>query len=628
MKTLTTCTLTLLLMILNVSGLIAQESSIQEKTGLAPCDRVIRIDDHRQYPQHQSETSCDLEVTRESLMAAGNASDNDAVILAWDGQGVPGQGILKLDADWIPAMVTASGSVVFGSRISATDRNQAIFMADESGLHPRVFGSGVSWTYPGGEGFGDPTPIGGTFSNFGFTLLDHFAPSVNVDGDIFFISQVHEGSAEYGQFLYRAATSDVVKITAVGDTVPSGQTCSALGSGTVNDSGEVLFLVEEGDHIANVYMWDDGNITKVVAEGDPVQGGGTIEGLNIIWAGFPTGGHMPCGPLPSANENGQVAFSADVDGGGADRGLFVSSGGVHEWYLKSGDPTPMGGYYTEFYTPTLNNAGQIAVLAKYSNGTSVSQAWIVGKPGAWRKAIALDDEVAGGTCKAFAEFSQTTFKALDDKGNLTVWCEIDLPGIGLKDHQLVSAPDDEIIVLARESDPLPFGPSYAKFTGLYPLPSKNNVGGGALSATMSGIANCDSAHFHITSAMPLAPDHFTLSETGGTIELLLDARTTNANRKYIILGSASGKDPGHPLPGGNETLPLNWDIFTDLVIGLINSPVFSNFLNVLDNTGQATAQFNAPALPPGYVGTRLYFAYCCNNPFDYVSNPVRVLIVE
>ena len=54
---------------------------------------------------------------------------------------------------------------------------------------------------------------------------------------------------------------------------------------------------------------------------------------------------------------------------------------------------------------------------------------------------------------------------------------------------------------------------------------------------------------------------------------------------------------------------------------------FPGFLGKLDAAGESTAQFNAPALPPGCVGLRMYFAFCMNNPFDYASNPEVVEII-
>jgi hypothetical protein len=127
--------------------------------------------------------------------------------------------------------------------------------------------------------------------------------------------------------------------------------------------------------------------------------------------------------------------------------------------------------------------------------------------------------------------------------------------------------------------------------------------------------------------LSLATDMETLPETGGTVHFNLDAGTLEAERNYLLLGSVSGTEPGLPLPGGLVTLPLNWDAFTDLVIALINTSVFTNFLGTLDGDGTATAQLNAPSVP-GIAGVTMHYAYALNNPFDFVSNPVAIRIVE
>ena len=53
-------------------------------------------------------------------------------------------------------------------------------------------------------------------------------------------------------------------------------------------------------------------------------------------------------------------------------------------------------------------------------------------------------------------------------------------------------------------------------------------------------------------------------------------------------------------------LPLNWDVFTSMVVGLVNTPVFTNFPGTLDGIGEGSAQFD---LPPGSGGPGivLYF---------------------
>jgi hypothetical protein len=118
-----------------------------------------------------------------------------------------------------------------------------------------------------------------------------------------------------------------------------------------------------------------------------------------------------------------------------------------------------------------------------------------------------------------------------------------------------------------------------------------------------------------------------LPEAGGTVDLMLDATNAGANRNYIVLAGVTGTSPGFPLPGGLATLPLNWDVFTDFVLHFLNTPVFADFMGQLDASGQAAAQINAPALPPGTAGLVMYYAFALNNPFDFVSNAAQVEVV-
>jgi len=109
---------------------------------------------------------------------------------------------------------------------------------------------------------------------------------------------------------------------------------------------------------------------------------------------------------------------------------------------------------------------------------------------------------------------------------------------------------------------------------------------------------------------------------GGTSDLHVKAGSNNPNRKYLILGSITGSSPGYPLPGG-EVLPINWDIFTDIVWLLLNTPTFSNFMGSLDLSGNATATLSTGPLT-GASGLVMPYAYALNNPFDFVSNPLTI----
>ncbi|MFH2000602.1 MAG: SBBP repeat-containing protein [Planctomycetota bacterium] len=120
-------------------------------------------------------------------------------------------------------------------------------------------------------------------------------------------------------------------------------------------------------------------------------------------------------------------------------------------------------------------------------------------------------------------------------------------------------------------------------------------------------------------------DTFSCSQ-GGIIHFTLTAGEENANRIYLLLISLSGTEPGYLLPGGQATLPLNWDLYTSFCIDLINSTLFCDFLGTLDGSGNGAAQFNAPPLPLTLVGQTLHLAYALNKPFDFASNSVGIYL--
>lgn len=126
----------------------------------------------------------------------------------------------------------------------------------------------------------------------------------------------------------------------------------------------------------------------------------------------------------------------------------------------------------------------------------------------------------------------------------------------------------------------------------------------------------------------LVCDAFTIpAGTGCSANFTLDAGAANSGRQYFLLSGVTGTEPGTPLPGGYAVLPMNWDVFTDLMLSLLNTPVFSGFAGKLGTQGTAAAQLNAPPVTPAAAGIRLYFAYALSGPFDFTSNPVECEIV-
>ena len=70
----------------------------------------------------------------------------------------------------------------------------------------------------------------------------------------------------------------------------------------------------------------------------------------------------------------------------------------------------------------------------------------------------------------------------------------------------------------------------------------------------------------------------------------------NPNRNYLVLSGVTGTVPGTLLPKGLATLPLNWDVFTDIVLGMVNTPAFDAFMGKLDGQGNAGFETGVPFL--------------------------------
>ena len=232
-----------------------------------------------------------------------------------------------------PTTVNASGRVAFNSQVNGSDRNQGVFVADsDSTISSIAIGCGGL----GGSGdttsmCGDASPIGGHFGGFFFGTV--FTPDINDAGDVLFFCDVNGGSSRRALFLYRIASGEIVKVAAVGDPSPIGGTFGAVGPGSLNNNGKVVFLASPVGETANsnLFMWDNGVVTKVAAIGDPAPGGGTFSALGTESFGFQDGTFIPVGPVPDINDSDQIAFRAIVSGGITQRGIVVRTGQADEW---------------------------------------------------------------------------------------------------------------------------------------------------------------------------------------------------------------------------------------------------------------------------------------------------------
>lgn len=377
-----------------------------------------------------------------------------------------------------PACINRHGVIAFVGDATGA-RNQGIFVADGTGVRAIAMGCGQG----GGSGrfgtCGDPSPVGGTFGGFFDSTV--FAPPINEEGDVLFLADIVNGSTTRALFLFLAGSQTIVKVAAVGDPSPLGGVFTALGPGSLDRDGQVLFLARStgsNQYLADIFLWQSGAVSSFCVAGDPAPGGATVGMLGTESFGFVDGTTVFAGPVPSINDCGQVAFRIITNGGAVNVGVAVRTNGTDAWYLTDTMTTPVGGTYFDFQGAVINGNGQIAVFAEYLQGGNPSGGWFVGRPGSWRAALCFNDPVDGGRCIVLG-FSRAPMTPLADNGDLVVWCDLD-PNQTMG-RVLVSAADGSLTVLARQGGPTGAGGDYGVIDG---WPSMNSSGRVSISSGM------------------------------------------------------------------------------------------------------------------------------------------------
>ena len=416
-----------------------------------------------------------------------------------------------------PTTVNASGRVAFNSQVDGSDRNQGVFVADSDGTISAI-AIGCGGLGGGGDTTsmcGDASPIGGHFGGF-FSENTVFTPDINDAGDVLFFCDVNGGDSRRALFLYQAASGQIVKVAAVGDPSPIGGTFGAVGPGSINNNGKVVFLASpEGETInSNLFMWDNGVVTKIAALGDPAPGGGTFSGLGTESFGFQDGTFIPTGPVPDINDSDQIAFRAIVSGGITGRGIVVRTGQVDEWYVKVPDPTPIGGTYLDMQAAAINNAGQIAFFADYHpTPDTINSGWFAGTPGNWRKVVVFFDPIDGGQCLGLA-FSRNPMQTIDASGNVVFWANLD--SNGTSDRLVLGLTDGNLLIAARRGDPTPIGGTFGSMDAWPAINGNIGTLNVATPGAQNGALSAHMAFNHCPSGTPTPSPTATPTATPGT----------------------------------------------------------------------------------------------------------------
>jgi hypothetical protein len=138
--------------------------------------------------------------------------------------------------------------------------------------------------------------------------------------------------------------------------LPDGSgTFGTLSLNALNDHHQIAFLAQSFPVPNGIYLLSEEQFATVARDGASAPGGGEYS------LGFPDPAFGP-----SLNNNGDVAFAADLSTGG--RAIFLWSVGIVTRIIGPGDSVPGGGTFVSADSPRLNSGGQLAFFGRTDDG--------------------------------------------------------------------------------------------------------------------------------------------------------------------------------------------------------------------------------------------------------------------
>jgi len=265
---------------------------------------------------------------------------------------------------------------------------------------------------------GDIAPVPGE-------LVTASNPSLNDSGDVAFLG-------DDGIFL---ATSGQLQVVAgFGDPAPGGGTFTAVFAPSINARGQIVFVgAAAAPSRSGLFLFENGKITQLVVDG--------VDGVVATAA-----------MRPSLNSTGQVAFvGATLTGSG----VFLYSDGAITPVAQSGDPAPGGGTFRAgFQFPSVDAGGNVVFSA--SVAAPIVQGIFASSKGSLTKIAQTGDPAPGGGLFQSFDVSvlpvRSSSLSANDAGQVAFAASVGTAGAGIF---LFS--NGEITLLARQGDPAPQG---------------------------------------------------------------------------------------------------------------------------------------------------------------------------
>ena len=279
----------------------------------------------------------------------------------------------------IVAPVNGAGQVAFYASVLRNAAREGIFLAS-GGRITKV------------AAIGDRVPGGGLLSEF----AGHPLPALNDAGVVAFGAALSSASAGEGLFL--AANGEIKVVALAGADAPGvvGGTFAEFDAPALNNNGEVVFVavVRRGrEAFQALYLLSQGRLRKLVAEGDPVLGGGTFGKFG----------------LPSLNNRGVIAFPATLEHGPVLGGIFVAGTRDLRMLAAAGARAPDGQMIVRFSERVvIDDEDDIAFGAQLGVGRAGTEAVLrVNTTGLTQIAIAGEAAPGGGKFSGFGPWPST-----------------------------------------------------------------------------------------------------------------------------------------------------------------------------------------------------------------------------
>jgi hypothetical protein len=313
---------------------------------------------------------------------------------------------------------------------------------------------------------GVTAPGGGRFDRFGIASQPIVAP-VNARSEVAFYATVLHAPAREGIFLVRGER--VTKVVAFGDHLPGGGTLAEFAAQpllSLNAAGHVAFeaQIAGGRGTEGVFLAGADGLRAIALAGDDAPG-------------------VPAGVLvgfdgPSLNDNDELAFVANVRRGRDMLDvLYFWNGRRLQRLMAEGDLLlRVGGKMDKIGAPALNNGGVIAFPAAIFRGPAVGGIFVAGTRDL-RLLVGAGDQTPSGAM--ILRFSERV--AIDDEDGVAFGAYLGKDGV-TREAVLRSGPDG-LAEIAVEGVPAPGGGRYA---GFGPWPTMGPDGMTAFIAALDG----------------------------------------------------------------------------------------------------------------------------------------------